>query len=64
VIDMQILNDALLAVAFVAGLAVLATLTIVALAALTQRHARRAGIRQIERLLAAVAEQRDSPANK
>ena len=63
-IDMQILNDALLAVAFVAGLAVLATLTIVALAALTQRHARRAGIRQIERLLAAVAEQRDSPANK
>jgi hypothetical protein len=64
VIDMQLLNDALLAVAFVAGLAVLATLTIVALAALTQRHARRAGIRQIERLLAAVADQRNSSATR
>jgi len=64
VIDMQLLNDALLAVAFVAGLAVLATLTIVAMAALTQRHARRAGIRQIERLLAAVADQRNSSATR
>ena len=63
-IDMQLLNDALLAVAFVAGLAVLATLTIVAMAALTQRHARRAGIRQIERLLAAVADQRNSSATR
>jgi hypothetical protein len=64
VIDMQLLNDALLAVAFIVGLAVLASLTIVAAAALTQRHARRAGIRQIERLLAAVADQRNSPAAK
>lgn len=63
-IDMQILNDALLAVALVAGLAVLASLVIVAAAALTQRQARRAGIRQIERLLAAVADQRDSPATR
>jgi len=60
VIDMQLLNDALLALAFVAGLAILSTLTIVAVAVLTQRHARRVGIRQIERLLAAVAEQRNS----
>lgn len=63
-IDMQLLNDALLAVAFVVGLAVLATLTIVTMAALTQRHARRAGIRQIERLLAAVADQRNSSATR
>ena len=59
-ISMQLLYDALLAVAFVAGLAVLATLTIVAAAALTHWHARRRGIRQIERLLAAVADQRNS----
>jgi hypothetical protein len=64
VIDMQLLNDALLAVAFVVGLAVLASLTIVAAAALTQRHARRTGIRQIERLLAAVADQRNSSATR
>ena len=59
-IDMQLLNDALLALAFVAGLAILSTLTIVAVAVLTQRHARRVGIRQIERLLAAVADQRNT----
>ena len=59
-IDMQLLNDALLAVALIVGLAILSSLTIVAAAALTQRHARRVGIRQIERLLAAVAEQRNS----
>jgi hypothetical protein len=64
VIDMQLLNDALLAVVLVVGLAVLATLTIVAAAALTHRHARRVGIRQIERLLAAVADQRNSSASK
>ena len=63
-IDMQLLNDALMSVALVVGLAVLASLTIVAASALTQRHARRAGIRQIERLLAAVADQRNSPAAK
>jgi hypothetical protein len=64
VIDMQLLTTALLAVGFVAGLAILASVTIVALSALTQRHARRAGIRQIERLLAAVAEQRNSTATR
>jgi Tfp pilus assembly protein FimT len=62
VIDMQLLNDALMTVAVVVGLAVLATLAIVAAAALTQRHARRRGIREIERLLAALADRRDSPA--
>jgi hypothetical protein len=64
VIDMQLLTTALLAVAFVAGLAILASVTIAAASALTQRHARRAGIRQIERLLAAVAEQRNSTATR
>jgi hypothetical protein len=64
VIDMQLLNDALLALAFVAGLAILSSLTIVAAAALTQRHARRVGIRQIERVLAAVADQRNSSATR
>jgi hypothetical protein len=62
VIDMQLLNDALMTVAVVVGLAVLASLAIVALAALTHWHARRTGIREIERLLAAVADQRNSPA--
>jgi hypothetical protein len=64
VIDMQLLTTALLAVAFVAGLAILASVTIVATSALTHWHARRAGIRQIERLLAAVAEQRNSTATR
>lgn len=63
-IHMQLLNDALVTVAFVVGLAVLATLVFVAEGALTQRYARRAGIRQIERLLAAVADRGNSPATR
>ena len=63
-IHMQLLNDALVTVGFVAGLAVLVSLLFVAMAALTHRRAGRAGVRQIERLLAAVAEQRNSPATK
>ena len=63
-IHMQLLNDALVTVAFVVGLAVLASLTFVAVGALTHRHERARGIRQIERLLAAVADQRNSPATK
>jgi cytochrome c biogenesis protein CcdA len=64
VIDMQLLNDALVTVAFAIGLAVLVSALFVVVAAVTQRRASRAGVRQIERLLAAVAEQRNSPATK
>ena len=63
-IDMQLLNDALVTVAFAVGLAVLVSALFVAVAAVTQRRAGRSGVRQIERLLAAVAEQRNSPATK
>jgi len=52
VIHMQLLNDALVTIVFVAA------------AVLTHRHERARGIRQIERLLAAVADQRNSPATK
>jgi hypothetical protein len=64
VIHMQLLNDALVTVGLVVGLAVLVSLWFVAVAALAQRRARREGIRQIERLLAAVADQRDWPATR
>lgn len=63
-IDMQFLNDALATVALVAGLAILLSAWIVVAAALAHRHERARGIRQIERLLAAVADQRNSPATK
>jgi hypothetical protein len=61
---MQLLNDALVTVGLVAGLAVLVSILFVAAAALTQRHERARGIRQIERLLAAVADQRNSRATR
>jgi hypothetical protein len=61
---MQLLNDALVTIAFVVGLAVLASLVFVALGALMQRHERARGVRQIERLLAAVADRRDSAATR
>ena len=63
-IHMQLLNDALVTIAFVVGLAVLASLVFVAVGALTQRHERARGVRQIERLLAAVADRRDSAATR
>ena len=62
-IDMQILNDALLAVAFAAGIAILLAVAIVGAEALAQRHGRR-GIRAIEQHLATVAEQRDSASTR
>ena len=58
-IDMQLLNDALLAVAFAAGVAILLAVAIVAVEALSRRHERN-GIRQIEQHLATVAKQRSS----
>jgi hypothetical protein len=64
VIDVQLLNDALMTVAFIVGLAILVSALFVAAAALAHRRDSRAGVRQIERLLAAVAEQRNSPAAK
>ncbi len=58
-IDMQLLNDALLAVAFAAGVAILLAVAIVAAEALARRHERH-GIREIEQHLAAVADERSS----
>ena len=63
-IHMQLLNDALMTAGFVVGLAVVVSLLFVAAAVLAQRRARRDGIRQIERLLAAVADQRNWPATR
>lgn len=62
-VDIQLLNDALLAVAFAAGAAILLALAIVAAEGLSRRHQRR-GIRAIEQHLATVAEQRDSAATR
>jgi cytochrome c biogenesis protein CcdA len=62
-IDMQILNDALLAVAFAAGIAILLAVAIVAAEAFARRH-ERAGVREVEQHLAAVAEQRDSASTR
>jgi hypothetical protein len=58
-IDMQILNDALLAFAFAAGVAILLAVLIVAAEGVARRHERQ-GIRAIEQHLATVAEERDS----
>ena len=63
-IHMQLLNDALMTAGFVVGLAVVVSLLFVAMAVLAHRRARREGIRQIERLLAAVADQRNWPATR
>lgn len=63
-IHMQLLNDALLTIALVVSLAVLSTLWFVAAVALLRRRERARGIRQIERILAAVADQRNSPATR
>ncbi len=54
-IGAQLLNDALTALAFVVGLAIILSASIVATAALWQRHERRAGIGAIEQHLAAAA---------
>jgi len=60
-IDIQLLNDALLTVALTVGLAIALSVTILGSAALWRRHEQTAGVRAIERhLAAAVAE--DSPA--
>jgi hypothetical protein len=52
-IDIQLLNDALLAVGFAAGLAIILSLSIVTSAALWRRHEHKTGVREIEQHLAA-----------
>jgi cytochrome c biogenesis protein CcdA len=63
VIDMQLLNDALLAVAFAAGVAILLAVAVVGIEALSRRQ-ERAGVREIEQHLAAVAEQSSSASTR
>jgi hypothetical protein len=53
-IDMQLLNDALLTVALMAGLAIAVSISIVTSAALWRRHERKLHVREIEQHLAAV----------
>jgi hypothetical protein len=62
VIDTQLLNDALLAVASVVVLVIAISVWVVAAAALHQRHVRTTHVRAIERHLADAAEQQ-SPAS-
>jgi cytochrome c biogenesis protein CcdA len=63
VIDMQLLNDALLAVAFAAGVAILLAVAVVGIEALSRRQ-ERAGVREIEQHLAAVAKQSSSASTR
>src|SRR5258708_9086604 len=56
-INTQILNDALMAVAFVIGVAFALTVAMVTVSALWQRRARRAGLRAVEQHLAAVTQE-------
>ena len=60
-IDMQLLNDALVIVAAVVGAAIIVAVAVVATAGFRQRRARTAHVRAIEKHLAAVAAQQ-SPA--
>ncbi len=60
-IDIQLLSDALLTVAFIVGLVIAISASVVVAAALHERHTRATRIRDIEQHLAAAAEQ-PSPA--
>jgi len=60
-IDTQLLNNALITIAFIVGLVVVISAWVVTAAALHQRHTRKTQIRDIERHLADAAEQ--SPAS-
>jgi hypothetical protein len=61
-IDMQLLNDALLAVVVAVGIAIALSISIVAASALTRRIERNRRIREIERHLATVAEHQSASA--
>jgi len=64
-IDMQLLNDALMIIAIVAGTAIAIAISVVATAAgFRQRRARTAHVRAIEKHLAAVAAQQSQAATK
>lgn len=63
-IDMQLLNDALVIVAAVVGVAITVAIAVVATAGFRQRHARTAHGRAIEKHLAAVAAQQAPAATK
>jgi hypothetical protein len=54
-IDIQLLNDALVTLGFTVGIAILFALSIVGAAALQHRHARKTHVREIEQHLASVA---------
>ena len=56
-IDMQLLNDALVIVAAVVGAALIVAVAVVATAGFRQRRARTAHVRAIEKHLAEVAQQ-------
>jgi hypothetical protein len=60
-IDVQLLNDALLTLGFIVGLVILVSISIVASAALWQRHERKMHVREVEQHLAAAAD-KHSPA--
>ena len=60
--NIQILNDALMTVAFVIGAAFVLTVAMVTASALWQRQSRGAGLYAVERHLAAVTEE-TSPAD-
>jgi hypothetical protein len=53
----QILNDALITVTFVIGVAFALTVAMVTASALWQRHARKAGLHAVEQHLAAVTQE-------
>jgi hypothetical protein len=59
-IDTQLLNQALAALGFTVGLAILIAVAIVVAAGLHQRHERQTHVREIEQHLATVADERDS----
>ena len=60
-IDTQLLNDALVTVAFIVGLVVAISVWVVTATALHQRQTRTAQISSIEQHLADVAEQTSAP---
>ena len=61
-IGIQLLDDALLTVAFTVGLAILLSIGVVASAALWRRHEHKTGVREIERHLAAAVPEPREPA--
>ncbi len=61
-IDVQALNNALMALGFCVGLAILLSVSIVVAAAVAQRHERKEHVRSIERHLADVTKQQDPAA--